>query len=422
MLSLYIHVPFCDKKCSYCSFFVVPEGSDGLKNLIGQYTISLEKEIKWRSNLVSGKKIKTLYFGGGTPGKLGIEKLKKIIHLVLTSFDCSEIEELGIELNPNPFDETFFITEQLYETFHKKIPSIRISYGIQSFDDEILKESGRTYNFTGLLGFFQQLQHLKKPGLKYNFDFIAFGKNGAKVRDYQKISFFKDLVEKKLADSFSLYTLELFEGSQRYHELTSKKDGEQLRAKEGFGLRKYGSDDAVYEEFEELKKIIQSAGYQRYELSNYALKEGKSIHNCVYREMGDYLGLGPSASSFLKAETLGKSGFEIQSTTLGARFSNTQSLKNYILAAEKSDNQRIKKNSFSELDAKNMLFEEFFLRLRTNQGIRNIADFEDILIPDYEEKLSGLNRDGFIEYSKNKLTLTDKGMDVYNSIISELLL
>lgn len=340
----------------------------------------------------------------------------------MASFDCSEIQELGVELNPNPFDETLRITEKLHESFHKKIPSIRISYGIQTFDDIILKESWRDYSFDQLIVFFEQLKQIKKVWLKYNFDFIAFWKDGENLRDEQKINFFTEFVEKKLADSLSLYTLELFEGSQRYHELTSKKDSEQLRKKEGFWLRKYGDDEAVYEEFEKLKKIIQAGEYERYELSNYALAGGESIHNRVYREMWEYLGLGPSSSSFLKAETLAKTALKLDWSTPWARFSNTQSLKNYILATEKTDNERIKKNSFSELDGRNLLFEEFFLRLRTNKWISDISRFAEILIPDYESKLDWLENNGFVSRSAEKLRLTDKGMDVYNTIISQLLL
>lgn len=183
MLSLYIHIPFCAHKCSYCSFFVLPENDAQLvdkelklEELKDKYLASLLAEnASWHEKQPE-QQIKTIYIGGGTPFELGEERLFTLIDSVLEIWDVEFLEELTIELNPDPFDEVLDFIRHASRRY-KHLYNLRFSIGIQTFDDEILTESKRNYVFNNLIRFFRDLQKIKQPFMRYNFDFIAFGKN-----------------------------------------------------------------------------------------------------------------------------------------------------------------------------------------------------------------------------------------------------
>ncbi|MBP6911541.1 radical SAM protein [Patescibacteria group bacterium] len=176
MLSLYIHVPFCDKKCGYCSFFVVPkEGVDPQGKMIDGYMEGLIRDIQYWGDHYKKPQLRTLYFGGGTPGILGKDKLLHIINTIHEHFDLTYLEELSIELNPNPYEEILDLVHTLNTTY-KDIPRIRYSFGIQSFDDSVLNLSGRQYSFAGIQKFLRDLREIKDGRNVFNLDFIAFGK------------------------------------------------------------------------------------------------------------------------------------------------------------------------------------------------------------------------------------------------------
>jgi oxygen-independent coproporphyrinogen-3 oxidase len=187
---------------------------------------------------------------------------------------------------------------------------LRRSIGIQSFDNEVLSDSGRAYTFQSCIDFLRRLVSLKKENAVFNIDFIAFGKwnqtrkGDRQLRNPVSLEFFANLLESAFIDSVSLYMLELFPGSKWHAQQTALG----MTPQEGYGLKQYGTDDDVYEEFQILKEMIQDAGYRRYEISNYSLAGKNSIHNRVYRSMGEWLGLGTSAVSHLSAVHYGALG------------------------------------------------------------------------------------------------------------------
>ena len=186
------------------------------------------------------------------------------------------LAELSFEFNPYPEEEIYDIIRKLQARFAKKYPRIRFSFGIQSFDNEVLTLSGRKSLFLGLVDFLRGLQPLKTDSTVFNFDFIAFGKRNTtkkgnrQLRNQPALTFFQNFVNSQFADSFSLW----------------KKKNEKLISGEFFG-----TDEDIYEEFSLLKDILLNAGYSRYELSNFSLASKSSIHNRVYREMEDYIGI-----------------------------------------------------------------------------------------------------------------------------------
>ncbi|MDR0859753.1 MAG: hypothetical protein LBO09_01920 [Candidatus Peribacteria bacterium] len=267
-----------------------------------------------------------------------------------------------------------------------------------------------------MVEFLRALQPLKQDNNVFNFDFIAFGKFNQSKKGNSQLwtpsasAFFSDFVNSKFADSFSLYTLELFEHQRR--KVAEKADLIQQGC--------FGTEDEIYEEFDILKEILLDAGYSRYEISNFSLISKSSIHNRVYREMESYLGLGLGASSlaprpFGAAPTVACTGRSLAGGNTQWRWTNTPYLPKYLTG------ETIDENSLQELTEKDYLIEKFFLALRTDRGINDVSEFSSVLVPEYEEKLRLYAEEGFIRVREAGFVLTDRGMDCYNWIVTELL-
>ncbi len=384
MLSLYIHIPFCASKCAYCSFNSMP--IDFSDTLIDEYIEALKKEIDHYADTIEDKQLKTLYIWWWTPSRIWSSRIIDIIEHIRTNFDFEELAEMSIELNPYPEEEVLNFVQDLNKKYNK-ISRLRYSFGIQSFDDEVLKITGRAYNFSSIVEFLRALSKYKQENNVFNFDFIAFGKfqvskNGFKqLRHEFKRDFFQNFLASWFADSISLYTLE------------NIKD--KLCPKIYFG-----TDEEIMEEFLILKEMVENEWFARYEISNFAHAGKASIHNMVYRNMEPYIWLWLSASSFFGNK----------------RWTNTWDIKQYI------QGERIDKKAVQVLNESDLLIEEFFLRLRTREGIADINKFISVLVPNHESLLKNYKNEWLILFDWTKLQLTDEGMNVYNSIITDLLI
>ena len=357
MLSLYLHIPFCATVCSYCSFSVLENQSE---EIIKKYLDALHNEIAHYGNLFPKAEIKSIYFGGGTPNLIGAKELIKLIDHIDQLFDCENVGELSFECNPFPQEEIYDLVQQINSTYRKR-PRVRFSFGIQSLDNSVLSKAGRPYTFPGMVDFIRGLRDLKQENTIFNFDFIAFGKfNTSKkgdeyLRTPNAVEFLQTLANSKFADSFSLYTLELFENQRR------KKSEKNQLIEQGC----FGTEDDIYEEFDYLKELLLDAGYKRYEISNFSLLSKSSIHNRVYREMENYLGFGLNASSFIKAGSPYFSSFtkelQLSSDCSGVRFTNTPYLPKYL------QGELINSESVEQMKKSDFLIEKFFLSLRTDR-------------------------------------------------------
>jgi oxygen-independent coproporphyrinogen-3 oxidase len=422
MLSLYIHIPFCHTKCKYCSFQVCPTSqmqSDALAVEIKNYTDWIISEIKNYSNILkdSEKQIKSIYFGGGTPQLIWLLNIERIIDAIIHNFDTENIWEFSIEMNPYPQKQVFAIIKKLNKKY-KNFSRIRFSFGIQSFDNKILSESGRDTSFPWLVEFFRNLQPLKKSNNIFNLDFIAFGKfNESKkwnlqLRNPNSLDFFVKLAESKFADSYSLYTLELFPGSLRYYQ----KEKTESRWD-------FWSDDDIYEEFSIIKEILLDRWYRRYELSNFSLLWKSSIHNRVYREMQNYIWLWTSASSFIQnPNDKLKKYLSLPNSSNAVRRTNTVKIADY------NKWKYLDTETINNLTDQDLLVEEFFLLLRTDIWIKDISKYNTVLVLDFKQKIKSYTEQWFIEIldswdnsKKQWIKLTDQWMDIYNDIVTELL-
>jgi oxygen-independent coproporphyrinogen III oxidase len=206
--------------------------------------------------------------------------------------------------------------------------------------------------------------------------------------------------------------LELFPGSTRYHEQILK----HTHAKDGLPLRKYGSDDDVYAEFGFIKSLLQENGYRRYELSNFALPGKASIHNNVYRHMENYIGVGTSAASFIDLQKMPDLRRHItdDQDAIAVRRTNTKVIADYIKG------KYIDPKTLENMTDQDYRIEKVFLALRTQAGIEQVSAYADLFVPDREKKVSQRQKEELVDYYEDILVLKDKGMDVYNTIVTEL--
>lgn len=267
-ISIYIHIPFCERKCSYCAFV-----SFCLSKIDREkYIQALLEEIESFSTV---KRVKTIYLGGGTPSLLTKEEIFSIFRKLREKFDIDENAEITIEVNPNSVEE-----EKLKA--YKEVGVNRISVGVQSLSNKSLKSIGRLHTKK------EAIEKLKLIG-KY-FDNISadliLGLSGEK----SVIKYAKNLIKLNIKH-LSSYMLEVHENTKLYFEVRDKKY---------CPLDEIG----VTKSYDKLVKFLKKHGFVQYEVSNFALKGYESKHNLNYWSYGEYVGFGVSSHSFLNGKRI----------------------------------------------------------------------------------------------------------------------
>lgn len=350
-------------------------------------------------------KLKTIYFWGWTPLLLGSQYLIDILQEVEKNFDVSELQELTIECNPYPYQETLAFVKHIIETY-SHIPRLRFSFGIQSLDDSILQQSNRDCTFAGIQQFTYDILDIKKSNVLYNYDFISFGETiSAQWQMHHK--WLHELISNKQIDSFSLYTLELFAWAKRYHE--TKDPLIAYQAPWDHEVPFNTSEDSIINQFEILKKLFIDGGYSRYEISNYALPGKECIHNQTYWTMGEYIGIGLGAHGYIKWQHDGMTEWQRYRTE------NTWWRKNYILWP--TEKTYIKK----PCDTKDILIESFFLWLRQQSGIVGVSKYSDILQNNRQQAINKLIENELASYTNDTLQLTDQWMNIHHQVCTYLM-
>lgn len=265
MRGVYIHIPFCKKICSYCDFCKMYLND----KYITEYLVALEKEIKSR---YKGDKVKSIYIGGGTPSSIGYDNIAKLFDII-SIFNKGSNVEITMECNPED------ITPELVHLF-KKNGVNRVSLGVQSFDDNILKELNRSHTRDMVSN---SCRALKNGGIdNINIDLI-YGVN----EDINVIK--RDLEEFIKLDipHISYYSLILEKNTKMYID-----------------KRKYINEDIEVEMYNFIREFLKSKGYNHYEISNYSRAGFESVHNRIYWENGEYYGFGLGAVSYLDWERI----------------------------------------------------------------------------------------------------------------------
>ena len=391
-LSLYIHIPFCVRKCGYCDFLSAPADEKARDRYVQALLMEIER---YRGTETADRKIKTLYIGGGTPSTLSVKQLECIMQKIKCTFNFRGDMETSMEMNPGTASK-----EKCRALYQMGIN--RLSIGLQSTNDMELKTLGRIHSYEDFLNTYTWCREAGFQNI--NVDLMA-------ALPYQTVESYTTGLRKiiRLApEHISAYSLILEEGTPFYQKYNSGccplPDEEQERLM-----------------YRETEQILAQAGYERYEISNYAKKGYACRHNLVYWQGGDYLGLGLGSSSYMD----------------GVRFHNITDLNTYV-------NQGAYVEDREELSVQAKMEEFMFLGLRVMAGVSG-TEFEkrfgktmedvygDVLRKHEEEGLLQIERKenrkeaAAAEPAKGKtniekVMLTTKGVDVSNYVFADFLL
>ncbi|MDD4576860.1 MAG: radical SAM family heme chaperone HemW, partial [Bacteroidales bacterium] len=271
---VYVHIPFCDSKCSYCSF-VSGAYDNEVKN---SYFKALQKEIKSDYFLGKNSPVTSIYFGGGTPSSVDSKNIKSILNVLKKFFKVDENAEISIECNPCSVD-----FKKLAD--YKKAGFTRISFGAQSFDDEVLKSLNRRHCVAQI---FDAIQIATKVGFEnISIDLII----GIKKTDF--LNFEQNVLKLKNMGlkHISVYMLMLESGTKLF------------TAYQNNAFKPLSDDECVFE-YNKILKILKKLEFYRYEISNFALKNFECKHNQNYWNCGEYLGFGVASHSFINGKRI----------------------------------------------------------------------------------------------------------------------
>lgn len=376
-LSIYVHIPFCNSKCAYCSF-VSMVGNDEDKK---RYFESLMNEVKIKSKQYrSFYSVASIYIGGGTPSCLDNYYIRDLLSAIYKNFAVKNSAEITIEINPNTADKNK-IREYILSGVN------RFSIGLQSASSKILKSMGRTHTYDD---FAKAVHTIREYGIKNISADIILGYPNQKLADVKDT--LNNLIKLEVPH-ISAYMLSVENGTK----LKTLVDNGSL------GLPK---EDLVVKMYEYVLETLTKNGYNRYEFSNFAKPTFESYHNRVYWSRNDYIGLGLAAHSYIQ----------------GTRFANTENLTEYVL---KITNENINPIVLSKnLSKEEQKEEAVMLALRTSAGLDLEAykeEFGENFLAKKKDKIAMLIKNGFIKLTpSNKIVCTNKGFLVLNQIVLEL--
>jgi oxygen-independent coproporphyrinogen-3 oxidase len=374
-IGLYIHVPFCIRKCYYCDFTSYPVSGSAVEG----YLKSLIKEINLYGAALGDeeKNISSLFFGGGTPTCLPAGALKMVLDELRYSFSLAEGCEITVEANPGTIDAA--VLDTLLGAGVN-----RLSIGVQSFNDTLLGVLGRIH--TAKQGV-EAVQLARKAGFaNLNLDTI-FGIPGQTIGEWRETL---EQAAELGPEHIAAYGLQLEEGTPLTQAAAR---GEICACPEDLELMMYRS----------AHEILNDCGYNQYEISNFARPGRQCAHNLVYWLNRPYLGLGPAAHSFIRGE----------------RFSNEPSLERY---SEKLSRKEYPVKCRESLTAENEMAETMFLGLRLIRGVdldlfqeRFGRRAEDL----YQREIRDLTAKGLVEIKGGTLRLTMAGLPLANVVFRE---
>ncbi|SDB16208.1 radical SAM family heme chaperone HemW [Eubacterium oxidoreducens] len=373
-LMLYVHIPFCVKKCLYCDFLSFQAETAMHK----EYVYHLKKEIRQKAKLGNGRRVSSIFFGGGTPSSIGAGLICELLKTLKAEFDVQKDAEITIEVNPAT------VTGRDLEIY-RKAGINRISIGLQSTENGLLKKLGRIHTVEEFL---YSYQLAKKAGFtNINVDLMM-------AIPGQSLKQWRDTLEKiaKLGvEHISAYSLIIEEGTafyERYQEdLKLQQDGEQPR--------ELPDEDTERSMYQITKEILEKYGFKRYEISNYAKPGAQCRHNLGYWIRQEYLGFGLGAASFFDK----------------CRWKNTSKIREYLEDIYEDD-QEEQKLSFEEEMSETMI-----LGLRLTRGVSK-KKFEEEYGCSIEKVYGSINeklkKEGLLAENDKYLFFTPKGFDLAN--------
>lgn len=386
-LELYLHIPFCVRKCEYCDFLSGP-ATEAVRD---RYIEALAQELKGRSAECAAYEVDTVFIGGGTPSVVRPEQIAGLMQLIRTRYHLSANAEITMELNPGTVD-----ADKLKS--YRQCGINRLSIGLQSADDAELKKLGRIHNFSQFLETYRQVRD--NGFANVNVDLMSALPEQT-LASYQK-SLQAVLSLTPPPEHISAYSLIIEEGTPFYQYAQA-------------GSLKLPDEETERQMYELTGELLAQAGYHRYEISNYAKTGYACRHNCGYWKRTEYLGFGIGAASLMKEQ----------------RFCNTDQLEQYIASPLEA------RGEVQQLSVQEQMEEFMFLGLRMTEGVSAEAfcrKFGQRPEEIYGEVLQKNIADGLLEMvplvsasSQSEETvetfyrLTARGLDLSNYVMAQFL-
>ncbi|MFI3281765.1 MAG: radical SAM family heme chaperone HemW [Rikenellaceae bacterium] len=267
MSAIYLHIPFCKRLCGYCDFFK----SVKLQHLDAVLD-AMEREVVAQRDFLSDHTVETIYFGGGTPSLVAPERIARLLEIIAQHYSLERLREVTIEVNPDD------ITPQYLDALRAAGVN-RLSIGIQSFDDQELRFMNRRHSAAQAVESVRAAQNAGFDNITID---LIFGVEG----------FGEEVLRQSIATALSLGVQHI----SAYH--LTIESGTPFARKVERGAMSVVSDEQSQREYEILERELQKAGYEHYEVSNYALPGFRSRHNSSYWQGVQYLGIGPAAHSY----------------------------------------------------------------------------------------------------------------------------
>ena len=373
-LGIYVHVPFCRSKCAYCDFYSLTTKDD---KIVDGYLDAICAHIKESGSLAPGYRVDTIYFGGGTPTFFGADGMATILTTIRRNFDVDNNAEITFEANPDS------ISDRLLHRLHAEGFN-RVSLGVQTDDDEILKTIGRPHNYAQAV---TAIDRIKRAGFKNLSLDLIYGLPGQTLRGWEDTL---DHVLRQNPDHISCYGLKLEPGTPLY-EYRDQYD--------------IPSDDDQADMYLTAVENLESRGYRQYEISNFCKRGMFSRHNMKYWTGGEYLGFGPSASSDFA----------------GKRFTLVRDVQTYMNGILRGGEVM---EDVQEIPLRERAGEYLMLRLRTSSGISRQEYEKMFLLPfdPIEEVMKKYRGIYTARTDQGRWRLNAKGFLISNSIISDLLI
>lgn len=383
---LYIHIPFCRQKCFYCDF----PSFAGREKKIDKYLQALEQEFALLRQILYQKDNvrdieskfapRTIYIGGGTPTALNAHQLAKLLEIVQKYVTVAKAEEFTVEMNPGTVDrEKLLLLQQAGVN--------RLSVGVQSFDDNCLQKIGRIHTAQEAVDTIELAHNIGFDNI--SLDLIY----GLPQQDREILTKSVESALSLPVQHISIYGLQLEEGTA-------------FQRMEALGKLQLPADELVETMHDYIVEKLPEAGYQRYEISNYALPGYESKHNLSYWQDVDYLGLGSGAHSYWQ----------------GTRYENHRGIDDYISALEVG---RLPAIVEEQVDRQAHMEEYCFLGLRTAAGIdKNLFQqkFGVDLLTVYGRTIEKLVAQDLLQHTAKGIALTPLGMKYGNQVFAEFLL
>lgn len=367
MKGLYVHIPFCARKCDYCDFLSFAAGSE----CYGDYIAALEREM----SVYHGTAVDTIFIGGGTPSVLSAEMIGRLCSLIKKRFVLDAAVEWTMEVNPGTVDAD-------------KIAAMRtggvnrVSIGVQSFNDSELAAVGRIHNAATAADTVRMFA---------NRGFSDISIDLMMSLPYQTEKSFKNSLEQAVAlpiTHISVYSLII-------------EDGTPIKEKYDSGVFAEPDEDTDRELYSYTKRFLQSHGFKRYEISNYARDGFESRHNIKYWDCDEYIGVGLGAASYVD----------------GVRRSNTRDMEGYMSG-------RFFEGDGEKLTERDKMGEFMMLGLRKTEGV-SIAEFEKRFGCDvrsvYKHVIDKFTAAELLECGDGFIRLSEHGLDLANTVMCEFL-